>query len=121
MKRKEPLTKEGLHKIVSIKSVLNLKSAFPQIVPAIRPPVKSKQNMDPNLTFAPPLVGYCPLPFAPLAFARLRAKGSRLKANKRSKGCKSRAKVVRLRAKVARLRAKGNLAAFALWGAAGYR
>jgi hypothetical protein len=54
MKRKEHLTNEGLQKIVSLKSVLNkglsndLKSAFPQIVPAIRPPVKSTQIMGPN-------------------------------------------------------------------------
>lgn len=59
MKRKEHLTNEGmrsLQKIVSLKSVFfnnkglsnDLKSAFPQIVPAIRPPVKSKKIMDPN-------------------------------------------------------------------------
>jgi hypothetical protein len=54
MKCKEHLTNEGLQKIVSIKYVLNqglsnyLNSAFPLIVPAIRPQVKSNKIMDPN-------------------------------------------------------------------------
>ena len=54
MKRREHLTTEGLQKIVSIKAVLNkglsddLKAAFPNIVPAIRPQVTSQIILDPN-------------------------------------------------------------------------
>jgi hypothetical protein len=54
MKRKEHLTKEGLNKIVSIKSSLNnglsedLMAAFPAILPVIRPQIMSPKIMDPN-------------------------------------------------------------------------
>jgi len=53
MKGREHLTEKGLKKIVSIKAVLNkglpnnLKAAFPDIVPSIRPKVTSQIILDP--------------------------------------------------------------------------
>lgn len=53
MEGKEHLTMEGLQKIVSIKAVLNkglpenLKAAFPETVPTIRPKVTSQIILDP--------------------------------------------------------------------------
>lgn len=54
MKSKEHLTLEGIQKIVSIKAVLNkglpsnLKAAFPDTVPILRPQVMSQKILDPN-------------------------------------------------------------------------
>jgi intein-encoded DNA endonuclease-like protein len=51
--RKEHLTLEGLQKLVSIKAVLNkglsedLRAAFPDVVPSIRPPVQNRTIPDP--------------------------------------------------------------------------
>jgi hypothetical protein len=53
MKDKEHLTQEGLQKIVSIKAVLNnglpkeLKIAFPDTVPVIRPQISNQIIPDP--------------------------------------------------------------------------
>ena len=52
--RKEHLTIEGLRKIVAIKASMNLglseelKKAFPDIVPALRPLVVDQKINDPN-------------------------------------------------------------------------
>jgi len=54
MSNKEHLTEAGLHKIVSLKASINkglseeLQAAFPQCVPAPRPPVYNKSIPDPN-------------------------------------------------------------------------
>ena len=54
MKGREHLTLEGVQKIVSIKAVLNkglpdnLKTAFPDIVPSLRPQVISQKILNPN-------------------------------------------------------------------------
>jgi hypothetical protein len=54
IKHKEHLTLEGVKKIISIKAVfnnglaLNLKVAFPDIVPAIRPSVSREIIPDPQ-------------------------------------------------------------------------
>ena len=54
MKRKEHITKEGLMEIVAIKASMNrglsekLKSAFPDVVPVVRPLVINKKIKDPN-------------------------------------------------------------------------
>jgi len=57
MENKEHLTTEGLHKILSIKAVMNtgftdrLMAVFPEIVPALRPKAKqslTQENINPN-------------------------------------------------------------------------
>ena len=54
IQRKEHLTLEGLHKIVGIKTSINLglsdslKIAFPGVVPVVRPLVKNNKVIDPN-------------------------------------------------------------------------
>ena len=54
IERREHLTREGLHKIVAIRASMNLglsdvhRSAFPSVVPAVRPLVKLEKISDPN-------------------------------------------------------------------------
>ena len=54
MRRKEHLTQEGLIKIVAIKASMNrglseeLKLAFPDVVPVVRPLVENPKIIDPN-------------------------------------------------------------------------
>ena len=54
MLNKEHLTKDGLIKIVAIKASINrglsekLKSAFPDVVPVVRPLLKNLTVKDPN-------------------------------------------------------------------------
>ena len=54
MERREHLTLEGLHKIISIRASMNnglspkLKLAFPDIVPVVRPLVENQKVQDPN-------------------------------------------------------------------------
>ena len=54
IERREHLTLEGLHKILAIRASMNrglsekLKSAFPDVVPVVRPLVENPQILDPN-------------------------------------------------------------------------
>jgi len=54
MRRKEHLTQEGLMKILAIKASMNLglseelKLAFPDVVPVVRPLVENPKIIDPN-------------------------------------------------------------------------
>lgn len=54
MNKKQHLTPEGLHKILSLKASINigltteLKTAFPNIIPAERPIVEATEISDPN-------------------------------------------------------------------------
>ena len=54
MRRKEHLTQEGLIKIIAIKASMNLglseelKLAFPDVVPVVRPLVENPKNIDSN-------------------------------------------------------------------------